>query len=250
MKNLLFIISLVLINSMVKAQINKGDKLLGTRFGSFNYSKNNSESANSFSSGLSKSETTNLTGQLEQNISWFIADRLAVGTSAILYFSQYKSENNTTGVTTIGNSTSNRAMLLLGPTARYYLSPLNNKKGVFFTEASVNKNLLITDKTKQKYSDKPTNNYASSSKLNGDFGGGINLGYEYFLKENIGIVGTVGAYYSSNKSTSKVEYDSKPASNYSSTYKSTTLRFPINIALQFHLIKKKTVVKNYKTGKK
>lgn len=211
------------------AQVEKGSKLIGANISSFRYSSDkytNQVKQVKAQPGIniieSSSKENDINIALNPNIAWFVIDKLAIGGTVGF---QYNKWNRTeTSITNISSSTfkssRNSFSFSFGPFARYYFG--NNLKGLPYIEADIR---YGWGGYKYTTGDLDYGNFYSIRSS-------LNLGYEYFISEYIGLYGSLGLNYIYQNQTFE-----PLAENEGGTEKRTskTINIPITIGVQIHL---------------
>jgi hypothetical protein len=74
------------------------------------------------------------------------------------------------------------------------------------------------------------------TKPKGDYSAGLSFGYEHFITQNIGIIGSLGVSY--NKEKNDYEYTPTSGSGYTYTSDYSRWNIPVSLGLQIHILGK------------
>jgi outer membrane protein W len=214
-------------------QTKKGDLIIGTYVGSTGVGFSSSESGNSSTTALGKSDYSSFSIGVGPSVGYFIADNLAIGTSFSLSYNWNKSKSSNTASPFTSESSSGSVYFSLGPFGRYYFGA-NGGKGMPYVQVGFGISLY------PKYS----GTYTPSSGTGYDYGyktyfawnASVQVGYEHFLNPHVGLQFYVG--YSFNHYKNSYEYKYPDSPSYISNYKSTNHGIAAGVGVSIHLTKK------------
>lgn len=214
--------------SSVFAQVEKGGKLVGVSFGSIGFTNSENKTTYSNTPVIYKSTGNSASVNVNPNIAWFLANKIAVGGSLSVGFYTSKSTSSNTGSTSTTESTNQQPSIYIGPFARFYFG--GSSKGMPF--AQVNMNIGVSGGMSKS---KTSSGSSSETKTipKSDYNGGVTIGYEHFISKYIGIYGSFGLNYGKTKTM----YEYRPSTGTGYDYTSEYSRFyiPVNVGLQVHI---------------
>lgn len=218
----------------MQAQNKKGNLLVGVNLGGSGLSFGNTESSYSYiPSTVYKSKTNGFSFSINPNIGIYISDNVVVGGNITINPYSYKYDNSNTGSSATSQSKYHAIYVGVGPYGRFYFGD-NKGKGMPFVQ--VDAGIDFVPGYKYDYTTSTgTNNYTEKYKNYTSWNTGIQVGYEHFFNEIIGIQYSVGYSFSSYKYTSNVDYASASLTDYSSTYKNNSSNVDFNVGLAIHL---------------
>lgn len=228
MKNTILLAFLALGIMFTSAQTKKGDKLIGVSLGSMSFTDSNSKTSYSNTPTEYSSDGNSFSISINPNLAWFVQDNLAVGASASLSFYNSKSTSSNTSSTTTSTSKYNQPSFYLGPYARYYFG--GSEKAMPFLQANLQYGI---SGGKSESSTSTGASSTTTTKPKGDWNAGLNLGYEYFISNYVGLFGMIGVNY--GKSKTLYEYRPSTGTGYDYTSEYTRWYVPLNVGLQIHL---------------
>ncbi|SHH32103.1 hypothetical protein SAMN04488109_3689 [Chryseolinea serpens] len=181
-------------------QTEKGTLLLGStlKFSS-SKTKNKTSSATTTTYSTSTYEYKQISISIDPNVSYFVADRLAVGLITPYSYTRTKR----------GDTNEHSNSYSIGPVVRYYF--LLGSRWAIFPEASYSYGWTwsrgpYVDFTDFPYTP-PTTHYYSTTETTRIFHGGV--GGVYFLNKSVGLEGKV--YYQSVRNSFDYEHEVDPA---------------------------------------
>jgi hypothetical protein len=232
MKQISFCILLLFISVTLFAQNKKGNLLVGVNFGSTGFSFGNSESSYSGTSTVFKSKSNSFSLYINPNIGFYLSDKTVFGGNITLGPSSYKYDYNNTGTSVTSTSKTNSFYVGIGPFLREYLGD-NKSKGAPFIQAMAGVYFYPGYKTTYSTSDN-SSMYTAKYSSYSSWMGGLQIGYEYYFNDVIGIQYAVGYSYNYYKYTYNVDYTAGGTS-YTSTYKITSNNINFGVGLNVHL---------------
>ena len=189
-------LTMAFVSGSALAQTDKGNKLIGTSLGGASYGSATAttSSADSFSFGGIRTETSHYSIFLSPSVGWFVKDNLAVGGTVRVAFSQAKTDYDDPSFTPVtGTQTSTRTApsVFVEPFVRYYFQGSESAKP--FVEANVS---FAFDPVQVK-SSTATGGYSSEARTTpkGSYGAGLIIGYEHFINTTVGIAFSSGVSY-------------------------------------------------------
>jgi hypothetical protein len=228
MKKISILIVCLMSSALAFPQVQKGSMLAGVGLAGIGFNHSDSKTSYSNTTTVYDSKGSSFSFNVNPTVAWFIKDGLAVGGSVSFGFSSSdnKSSNSSSSATSTYKSTS--PSISIGPWARYYFG--GSEKGMPFVDASIKYGIYGGTSTSTSSTGSGSE---TKTKPKGDFDAGLNIGYEHFISEYIGIYGSVGLSYGK----SKTDYDYKPSTGTGYTYTSeySSLYVPVVLGLQVHI---------------
>jgi len=238
MKRINFCLIIMLTCSGLFAQNQKGYMIVGVNLASAGFSSGKSESSYSLSPTISRSENNYFNISVNPNIGFYISDKTVVGGLISVSYNTNKSDNSNSSTSNTSTSKSSYATVGFGPYARFYLGDpkakalpfLQPMAGIYFYPG-------------YKYTYTSSSGNANTTEYEGytPWTLGLQLGYEQFLNNVIGLQFTVGYNYWNYDYDYNVKYTSGPGTNYTGHYESHSNDISIGVGLAVHLasLKKK-----------
>jgi len=241
MKKLFLVLYFILSGLLLKSQIAKGTKMIGT---SISYSQNKYDTQNTFTTSSSNANNINEQKQFigTVGVGYFIANNIVVGLLAgyTYQLADYTNKSQNPGYISESSNNSISSIYSIGAYGRIYKMMLENRIGFF-----ANMNALYSFGN----SDRKNYNLNNGSITNEQFGKGditgfsigLSPGVVYFITSTIGLEASFGNL-SFKSQTENITYSEGNLEN--SINKSNTLGFnfsaiTFNIGINFYLSSKK-----------
>jgi hypothetical protein len=241
MKKLFLVLCLILSGLLLKSQIAKGTKMIGT---SISYSQNKYDTQNTFTTTSSNANSINEQKQFIGTIGagYFIANNLVVGLLAGYSYqlADYTSQSQNPGYNSENTNSSISSIYSIGAYGRIYKMMLENRVGFF---ANMNALYSFGNSVRRVY------NVNNGSITNEQYGTGVITGYSiglspgvvYFITSNIGLEASFGSL-SFRSQTENITYSEGNIENSSNTSNLLGFNFSaitFNVGINFYLSGKK-----------
>jgi hypothetical protein len=241
MKKLFLVLCLILSGLLLKSQIAKGTKMIGT---SISYSQNKYDTQNTFTTTSSNANSINEQKQFIGTIGagYFIANNLVVGILAGYSYqlADYTSQSQNPGYNSENTNSSISSIYSIGAYGRIYKMMLENRVGFF---ANINALYSFGNSDRRVY------NVNNGSITNEQYGTGDITGYSislspgvvYFITSNIGLEASFGSL-SFRSQTENITYSEGNIENSSNTSNLLGFNFSavtFNVGINFYLSGKK-----------
>ncbi|GEM_PF-1172703 len=236
-----FILTLLscFIITTIFSQTQKGNILISNNLAAMSYSSTSISYTNS-TPNFKEPKRNKININVTPSLAYFIANNIAIGTSLTYgYVNNMRKPiiDPNTGEELKQKNASHA--IYLGPMARYYF--VGSNSGKLFVQASFQFGFKTE---KNDYLSPPDLGSNIKTKYKGAWNSGINIGYEHFINQYIGIIASVGVSYGkfklSEEITSNLQnpgWPTQPPYTMVTHNKSnvSTLTIPLNIGLQIHL---------------
>jgi hypothetical protein len=216
----------------IPAAIAKGSMTIGTGLGGITFGDNKSSTSYSNTPTVYESDGNSFSISVYPSAGWFVKDRLAIGLNTSLSFYSSKSTSSNTSSTTTTESKYTQPSVYIGPFVRYYFG--GTEKGSLFAQASAEVG-INGGKSSSKTSTGSSSETKTKPKGNYYFTGAF--GYEHFISNNVGLFGSLGVGYTSNKTS--YEYRPSTGTGYDYTSKYSNLSIPVSVGFRLYLQRKK-----------
>ncbi len=209
-------IAALLICVLGKAQTEKGTRIIGASIGSFNVNQNSSVVKYDNDSTIKWSSGSGFNIEINQSMSWFIKDNLALGASTYVLFSKNQYQNYLAD----NKGTFTTSSFSFAPHICYYFKSGEKNKTYVQISSGIYTGLQKTV---------ITSFWGSTSS--------VNFGYEHFINSNVGFVASTGFTYN-------ISFHDMDDSFSKKTGISKGFNVPVNVGLRIHLGPKYKEFKN------